>query len=70
MINLTCENGILIYDSQELTYPDFFVVGDFVNINLVNEQNDIWMLLQVNQTTINGILQTSAQMIIDTLTNA
>jgi hypothetical protein len=70
MIDLTCENGILIYDSQELTYPDMFIVGEFVNINLVNEGNDIWMLLQENYTTINGVIQTSAQMIIDTLNNA
>ena len=70
MIDLTCENGILIYDSQQLTFPHMLIDGEFVSINLVNEGNDIWILLQENHTTINGVIQTSAQMIIDTLTNA
>lgn len=69
MIELNCNKGILIYNFQEFTYPNMFIVDEFVNINLVNDDNNVWILLQENYTTINGVLQTSAQMIIDTLTN-
>jgi hypothetical protein len=70
MINFIFTNGILIYNEQELECSDFLIDGDFVTINLINEQNDIWVLFQANEISINGVIQTSAQMIIDTLTNA
>jgi hypothetical protein len=70
MINLIYNNGILIYESQEFTLPDLYIVGEFVYVNLFNEHNDVYVAFHENYTTINGVLQTSAQMIIDTLTNA
>lgn len=42
---------------------------DNANIHLINDDNDFWILFQSNDVTINGVLQTSAQMIIDTLSN-
>jgi hypothetical protein len=68
----------LIYINQILTFRDidYNVVNleatSDVNV-LVTIENDIYLsviALVANETTINGVLQTSAQMIIDTLTNA
>jgi hypothetical protein len=66
----------LIFIDNQLTYrgSQYFVantqpVNDAVFVNLIYEDSDFTITLVANQTTINGILQTSAQMIIDTLSN-
>lgn len=70
MIELFFEDGLLDFRNIKFTCQAFEIQIDFVSINLINTDNDIWVLFQANETTINGVLQTSAQMIIDTLTNA
>jgi len=68
----------LIYINQILEFrQDFFKVisvepiGDYmVHAHIYNEIYNEIVGLTINETTINGVLQTSAQMIIDTLTNA
>jgi len=67
----------LLYLDNQLNYrAQFFGIGQSVNLgdtillNLYDFENNFNVVLVANQTTINGVLQTSAQMIIDTLTNA
>ena len=67
----------LIYIDNKLNYRgQFFEVGQSVNLgdtillNLYDSESNFNVILVANETTINGGLQTSAQMIIDTLTNA
>ena len=43
--------------------------GDNVYVNLVNPPYTFTILLIANEIIINGVLQTSADMIIDTLSN-
>jgi hypothetical protein len=66
---------LLLIDNQ-LTYRGFQYyiantqqVNDAVFVNLIHDDSEFTITLVANQTSINGILQTSAQMIIDTLTN-
>ena len=42
---------------------------NIVSIFLSNDLNNCWFTLLANETTINDVLQTSAQMIYDTLTS-
>jgi hypothetical protein len=68
----------LIFINELLTFNG--IVYTVSNLELSSEDvvsatitNDIYLsviALVANQTAINGVLQTSAQMIIDTLTNA
>lgn len=67
----------LIYIGNELNYRgQFFQIGEYANLedtvllNLYDSESNFNIILVANETTINGVLQTSAQMIIDTLTNA
>lgn len=67
----------IIYIGNELNYRgQFFQIGESVNLidivilNLYDSESNFNITLVANETTINGVLQTSAQMIIDTLTNA
>jgi hypothetical protein len=71
MLDLIFTNNILEFRD------DFFEISsvDLVDINMVHVHiyNEIYneiIGVTANETTINGVLQTSAQMIIDTLTNA
>jgi hypothetical protein len=71
MLDLIFTNNILEFRD------DFFKISsvDLVDINMVHVHiyNEIYneiIGVTANRTTINGVLQTSAQMIIDTLTNA
>jgi hypothetical protein len=59
----------LIYRGLELTYSNLVEIGDAVNIDVKNDYNDFAITLVANETTINDVLQTSAQMIYDTLTS-
>ena len=67
----------LIYIDNQLKYRGQFfqvgdssIMGDAVILNLKDYENDFNVALVANETTINGVIQISAQMIIDTLTNA
>lgn len=67
----------IIYIGNEINYRgQFFQIGESVNLqdtvllNLYDSESDFNIILVANETSINGVLQTSAQMIIDTLTNA
>lgn len=63
------DNKLTIKDNS-FTISESYTDGpDNANIHLINEHNDFWILFQSNDLTINGIVQTSAQMIIDTLSN-
>jgi hypothetical protein len=71
MTELIYINGILTLNGIDYSISNLEATSE-VNV-LVTIQNDIYFsiyALAANETTINGILQTSAQMIIDTLTNA
>lgn len=67
----------IIYDNSLLTMNGYsyniVLLEATSDINVfVGIQNDVYdciIVLVANQTIINGIVQTSAQMIIDTLTN-
>ncbi len=59
----------LIYRGLELTYSNLVEIGDAVNIDVKNDENDFAITLVANETSINDVIQTSAQMIIDTLNN-
>ena len=69
MINLTLINNLLNFRNELLDCKSFEIQDEFVLINVINEENDCFVLFEANETTINGILQTSAQMIFDTLSN-
>jgi hypothetical protein len=67
----------LIYNGNELNYRgQFFQIGESANLedtvllNLYDSESNFNIILVANETSINGVIQTSAQMIIDTLTNA
>jgi hypothetical protein len=64
----------LIYIDNKLNYRgQFFQIGESVNLedtvllNLYDSESNFNIILVANDTTINGVIQTSAQMIIDTL---
>jgi hypothetical protein len=69
MVELIYIDGILGFKGHKFTCGSRFIEGDACIINLLNADNDFYVMFTANQTTINGILQTSAQMISDTLSN-
>lgn len=71
MVELIYINGLLTLNGIEYIISNLEATSD-MNV-LITIQNDIYFsvyALAANETSINGVLQTSAQMIIDTLTNA
>lgn len=67
----------LIYLDNQVNYRGQFffvgesnIMGDAVIIYLYDLENNFPVIIVANETSINGVIQTSAQMIIDTLTNA
>ena len=67
----------LIYLDNKLEYRGFWysvgqgsVIDSLCILNIYEGEFNFDIGLLANETTINGVLQTSAQMIIDTLTNA
>jgi hypothetical protein len=70
MTDLIFSGNLLTFRDQQFTCGQSYIEGDACIINLLNDDNDFNVILVANETTINGVLQTSAQMIIDTLTNA
>jgi len=70
MEELTFLDNQLNYRGQFYQVGDSMIMDDVVVTNLFDAENNFNVILVANQTSINGVIQTSAQMIIDTLTNA
>jgi hypothetical protein len=70
MEELTYLDNQLNYRGQFYQVGDSMIMDDAVFLNLFDTENNFKVILVANQTSINGVIQTSAQMIIDTLTNA
>ena len=62
-------HSIINQFGEELPITELYIQSNGVFVNLENSVNNFWMVLIENETTINDVLQTSAQMIFDTLTN-
>ena len=69
MISIEYINDVLMFNSQEFSISELNIESNAVFVHLVNENNDFTMVLVENETTINDVIQTSAQMIYDTLTS-
>lgn len=70
MIELSYINKVLTFNGIEYDVVELETTSD-INV-LVTIKNEIYysvVSFVANQATINGVLQTSAQMIIDTLSN-
>lgn len=68
MLELTYIDNILTFEGVEYTIVDLRISTEFVVFATI--QNEMYfsvVALVANETTINGVLQTSAQQIIDTL---
>jgi hypothetical protein len=66
----------LIYSDNQVNYRGQFyfvgessIMGDAAIVNLYDAESNFNVILVANETMINGVIQTSAQMIIDTLAN-
>ena len=70
MTELIFLGNFLTFRGQQFNCGQSYIEGDACIINLLNEDNNFNVILVSNETTINGVLQTSAQMIIETLSNA
>ena len=71
MIYITYLNSVFTLDGSSYSITSLEQCSESgVFVGLYNEVNDFVYRLNSDTTTINGVLQTSAQMIIDTLTNA
>jgi len=71
MINLIYNNPLLTLDGNNYEISSIDLISDEIAyLNLFNDKYNFTYGVVANETTINGVLQTSAQMIIDTLTNA
>ena len=69
MIELIYINELLTFNGIEYTVSSLEATSEINVLAII--QNDIYVsviALVANETMINGVLQTSAQMIIDTLT--
>jgi hypothetical protein len=69
MVELIIENNKAQFRGQWFDIVSSKLDGGYCLVNLVNQDNDLIVCFGGNETTINGVLQTSAQMIIDTLSN-
>lgn len=67
--HITFENGKINYRNCILSIKYSEIIGDACLINVFNDDNDFTIVLVSNETSINGVIQTSVQMIIDTLSN-
>jgi len=71
MIYITYSNSVFALDGSYYSITSLEKCSEYgIFVGLYNEVNDFVYRLNADTTTINGVLQTSAQMIIDTLTNA
>ena len=69
MEEITLINGQLTYRGQTYNYSGMTEINTAVNIALLYEDSEFEVTVVANEVSINGVLQTSAQMIIDTLSN-
>lgn len=70
MINLTYINNILVFDDINYSIGDIFKIGDDqVCVQLYNDIYNSMYQFVAYDTTINDVIQTSADMIIETLKN-
>jgi hypothetical protein len=70
MEELTYLDNQLNYRGQFYEVGDSMIMDDAVFLNLFDTENNFKVIIVANQTSINGVIQTSSQMIIETLTNA
>ena len=71
MIYLLYNNPILTLDGNDYQIASIDLISDEIAyLNLFSDKYNFTYAVVANETTINEVLQTSAQMIIDTLTNA
>jgi len=70
MISLEYKNSSVLINNQWIAFSDIEIVDiNLTTIFLDDSLNNAWYGFLANETTINGILQTSAQMIFDTLSS-
>lgn len=69
MVELIIENNKIEFRGQWFDIVSSKLDGGYCLVNLVNQDNDLIVCFGGGETIINGTLQTSAQMIIDTLSN-
>jgi hypothetical protein len=62
-------NSLLTYRGQSYQIGIMSIIGDAVMVQLIDSESDFNITLVSNETTINDIVQTSADMIIETLSN-
>ena len=68
MLELTYINNLLTFDGIEYTIVNLEISTEFVVFATIENQSYFSVIaLVANETTINGVLQTSAQQIIDSL---
>jgi hypothetical protein len=68
MINLLYNNPILTLNGNSYEISSIDLIDDEIAyLNLFSDKYNFTYAVVANETTINGVLQTSAQMIIDTL---
>ena len=71
MIKLLYNNPLLTLDGNDYQIASIDLISDEIAyLNLFSDKYNFTYAVVANETTINEVLQTSAQMIIDTLTNA
>jgi hypothetical protein len=71
MIEIIFTNGIFIIDGNSYQILSMNLRGEtMAYVHIYNDVYNETIGLLENETTINGVLQTSGQMIIDTLSNA
>jgi len=69
MEEITISNGLLTYRGLEYNYSYHSQIDTLVFIRLYDDIHDGLVTVVANEVSINGIIQTSAQMIIETLNN-
>lgn len=69
MFEIQIQNNEMIFRGVALNYDIHLIDDDGVYVRLYNEVNDFITYLIANEVSINGVIQTSVQMIIDTLSN-
>jgi hypothetical protein len=68
MVELLLTNGLVTFRGVVYAASLFDIVSDSqINIFLQNDEYSFFATFIANETSINGIVQTSAQMIYDTL---
>jgi hypothetical protein len=68
MLELTYINNLLTFDNIDYTIVNLEISTEFVVFATIENQSYFSVIaLVANETTINGVLQTSAQQIIDSL---